>query len=55
MYLILGKKCFFSLIVFGGLEVLLLIRSSAAPQRTAYGEVTIPEGSPSEDWQSTIG
>ncbi len=37
---ILPKKCFFSLIVFGGTEVpIVLIFSSAAPQRSAYSEV----------------
>jgi hypothetical protein len=38
----------------GGPEVLFLLCSSAAPQRTAYSKVTIPEGSPSKDWQSTV-
>jgi hypothetical protein len=48
------SKFFSPLIVFSGPEVLLFIYSSAAPQRTAYSEVTIPEGSPSKDWQSTV-
>jgi hypothetical protein len=49
------KKSFFSWIVFGGTEVpivyILLYRPSEdSPQGSA-----IPDGSPSKDWQSTVG
>ncbi len=49
-------QSFFPFIVFGWPEILLYIPvySSAAPQRTAYSEVTIPGGSPSKDCQSSV-
>jgi hypothetical protein len=37
------------IVFFGGPEVLWFIFSSAASQRTAYSEVTIPDDSPSKD------
>jgi hypothetical protein len=40
---------------FGGPEALLFIFSSAAPQRTAYSEVTIRDSSRYKDRQSTLG
>jgi hypothetical protein len=57
VYKLIRPNCyiFLSLVVFREPEVLLFIYSSAAPQRTAYSEVTIPEGNPSKDWQSNVG
>jgi hypothetical protein len=43
----------FFLNVFDGPASLLSIFSSATPQRTAYIELTIPDGSPSKDSQFT--
>jgi hypothetical protein len=48
-------QIFFFSVVFGGLEAFLCIFFFAAPQKTAYSEVTIPNSSPSKDWQSTVG
>jgi hypothetical protein len=49
------EKKHFSLIVFVGPETLLFIFSSGAPQMTAYSEESIPDGSPSKGWHSTVG
>jgi hypothetical protein len=53
--LIESGDLYFSFIVFDGLEVLFVYDLLFRPQRTAYSEVTIPDGNPSKDWQSTVG
>ncbi len=50
-----GVHTFFLLLFLVDQKSFLYIFSSAAPQRTAFSEVTIPDGSPSRKWQSTVG
>ncbi len=46
---------FFSLIVFGGTEIPIVYSLLCRPSEDSLQRSTIPDGSPSKDWQSTVG
>ncbi len=46
---------FFSLIVFGGTEVHIIYILLCSPSEDSLQESVVPDGSPSKDWQSTVG
>jgi hypothetical protein len=46
---------FFSLIVFGGIEEPIVYILLCHPSEDSLQESAIPDGSPSQDWQSTVG
>ncbi len=46
---------FFSLIVFGGTEVPIVYILLCCPSEDSLQQSAFPDGSPSKDWQSTVG
>jgi hypothetical protein len=53
--MITGKNVFFPLIVFGGSEVPIVYILLCHPPEDSLQGSAIPDGSPSKDWQSTVG
>jgi hypothetical protein len=49
------NNIFFSLIVFGGTEVPVVNILLCRPLEDSLQGSAIPDGSPSKDWQSTVG
>jgi hypothetical protein len=55
LYILRALKIFFSLYCFGGTEALIVFLYLCCPLEDSLQWKTIPDGSPSKDWQSTVG